>query len=104
MGVVLFLLPQKQKHSSLTMKVMGLIAITLAVCLLTTSAQPLFLAPGVTAAFTAAGGLVFTQTTASATVAAGTVLATIPTGTLLLGKGLLAGKLLLAKAYLDERA
>ena len=81
----------------------GLIALTLSVCLLTASAQPLFLAPGVTAAFTTAGGLVLTQTTASATVAAGTVLATIPTANLILGKAALAGKALLVKAILDER-
>merc|ERR1712032_37216 len=58
MGVVLFLLPQKQKISSLTMKVMGLIALTLAVCLVSASAQPIFLIDPITAAtFSTAGGL-----------------------------------------------
>ena len=74
----------------------GLIALTLAVCLLTASAQPLFLAPGASAAFTTAGGLVLTSAAGVAT--------TIPTANLILGKALLAGKLLLVKAYLDERA
>merc|ERR1712203_455992 len=67
--------------SSLTMKVMGLFAITFAVCLLSMSvAQPLvFLDPISAATFTTAGGLVLTS-------AAGTV-ATIPTSTLALGSG-----------------
>ena len=84
-----------------------MIACTLAVCLVTASAQPLFLGPGVTAAFTAAGGLTLTQTTAAGGVAAGTLLATIPTANLILGKvalgATIAGKALLVKAILDER-
>ena len=74
----------------------GLIALTLAVCLLTASAQPLFLAPGASVAFTTAGGLVLTSAAGVAT--------TIPTGSLILGKAAVATKLLLLKAYLDERA
>ena len=87
----------------------GLYALTLAVCLVTASAQPILpvLPAGVTAAFTTAGGLVFTQTTAAGGVAAGTVLATIPTANLILGKAAIgatiAGKALLVKAILDER-
>ena len=73
-----------------------MIALTLAVCLLTASAQPLFLAPGASIAFTAAGGLVLTPAVGAAT--------TIPTGALIVGKAALATKLLLLKAYLDERA
>merc|ERR1712156_776455 len=66
--------------SSLTMKVMGLFAITYAVCLLgMVVSQPLFFPePVSTATFTIAGGLVL----ASAT---GTTLATIPTGAIVLG-------------------
>merc|ERR1712020_752935 len=94
-SVVFFLLSQKQKTSSLTMKVMGLIALTLAVCLVSASAQPIFLLNPITAAsFTTAGGLVLTP-------AAGAAL-TIPTSTLLLGKAA-AAKALLLKAYLASR-
>ena len=53
-------------------------------------AQPLFFDPGTTAAFTAAGGLVFTG-------AGGATVATIPTGALVLGG--IAKKLLLEKAF-----
>merc|ERR1712018_1062447 len=71
----------KEYTSSLTMKVMGFFAITLAVCLVSmTVGQPLFLEAGTTAAFTTVGGLVFTN-------AAGTAVATIPTAALLLGLG-----------------
>ena len=82
------------------MKVMGFIALTLAVCLVTASAQPLFLAPGITAAFTIADGLVLSSA-ATATAAAAT-LATIPTSTILVGKGLIAAKALLLKKALDD--
>ena len=82
------------------MKVMGFIALTLAVCLVTASAQPLFLAPGITAAFTVNGGLVLSSA-ATATAAAAT-LATIPTSTLILGKGLIAAKALLLKKAIDD--
>merc|ERR1712117_3467 len=71
----------KEYTSSLTMKVMGFFAITLAICLVSmTVGQPLFLEAGTTAAFTTVGGLVFTN-------AAGTAVATIPTAALLLGLG-----------------
>ena len=89
--------------------VQGFIALTLSVCLVTASAQPLFLAPGVTAAFTVPGGLVLSSAAVAANAAAGTpaipaaVLATIPTGAILAGKAALIGKALLLKAYLDER-
>merc|ERR1712110_934366 len=78
--------------SSLTMKVMGLFAVTFAVCLLSmTVAQPLFFLPEAiaTATFTSAGGLVLAGAT-------GTVLATIPTSSIILG-GLAAKKLALLK-------
>merc|ERR1711902_111049 len=83
--------------SSLTMKVMGLFAITYAVCLLgMVVSQPLFFPePISTATFTAAGGLVLAGAT-------GTTLATIPTSAILLGKGLLLKKALLAKALLAQ--
>ena len=83
------------------MKVMGFIALTLAVCLVTASAQPLFLAPGITAAFTVADGIVLSSA-AVAGGAAATTLATIPTANLLLGKGLVAAKLLLLKKAIDD--
>merc|ERR1712222_229891 len=83
------------KISSLTMKVMGLIALTLAVCLVSASAQPIFLIdPISTATFTTAGGLALTA-------ASGAGL-TIPTSTLVLGK-VAAAKALLLKAYLASR-
>ena len=82
------------------MKVMGFIALTLSVCLVTASAQPLFLAPGITAAFTVADGLVLSS--AATATAAATTLATIPTSTLLVGKGLIAAKALLLKKALDD--
>merc|ERR1712045_637320 len=86
---------ETENNSSLTMKVMGLIALTLAVCLVSASAQPIFLLNPINAAsFTAAGGLVLTP-------AAGAAL-TIPTSTLLLGKAA-AAKALLLKAYLASR-
>jgi hypothetical protein len=76
------------------MKVMGLFAITFAVCLLSMSvAQPIvFLDPISAATFTTAGGLVLTS-------AAGTV-ATIPTSTLALG-ALAAKKIALLKLLSD---
>ena len=70
-------------------------ALTLAVCLVSASAQPLFLPAGATAAI-GAGGLVVTS-------AAGATLVSIPAAVLVAGKVGLAAKLLLAKAYLDER-
>lgn len=68
---------------------------TLAVCLVYASAQPLFLPAGATAAL-GAGGLVVTS-------AAGATLVSIPPVALVAGKALLAGKILLAAAYLNER-
>merc|ERR1712108_112060 len=76
--------PTREYTSSLTMKVMGLFAVPLAVCLLSmTVAQPIFFLPEAvaTATFTTAGGLVLSGAT-------GTTLATVPTGALLLGAGL----------------
>ena len=70
--------------------------LTLAVCLVSASAQPLFIPAGATAAFTAAGGLTVTS-------AAGATLLSVPTVALVAGKVAVAGKLLLLKAYLDER-
>merc|ERR1711863_27794 len=73
--------PTREYTSSLTMKVMGLFAVTLAVCLLSmTVAQPILFLPEAvaTATFTTAGGLVLAGAT-------GTTLATIPTSALLLG-------------------
>merc|ERR1711988_403870 len=85
----------KEYTSSLTMKVMGFFAITLAVCLVSmTVSQPLFFEAGTTAAFTAAGGLVFTN-------AAGTAVATIPAAALLLGLG--AKKVALYKLLQDHQ-
>merc|ERR1711981_373142 len=86
----------KEYTSSLTMKVMGLFAVTLAVCLVSmTVAQPIvFLDPISTAAFTTAGGLVLTS-------AAGTV-ATIPTSTRALG-ALAAKKVALLKILADQQ-
>merc|ERR1712141_752318 len=71
---------QRGITSSLTMKVMGLFAITYAVCLLgMVVSQPLFFPePVSTATFTTAGGLVLAGAT-------GTTLATIPTGAIVLG-------------------
>ena len=74
----------------------GLIAVTLAVCLVSTaSAQPLLLPAGATAAFTTAGGLVLTS-------AAGTV-TTIPTSSLILGKLAVAKKLAILKLLADQQ-
>ena len=81
-----------------------MIAWTLAVSLVSVLAKPFFLpaavpaiggAAGATAAI-GAGGLVVTS-------AAGVTLLEIPLAALVAGKVALAGKLLLAKAYLDER-
>ena len=72
---------------------------TLAVCLVTASAAPsptFFLPAGATLSLTSAG-LVTTS-------AAGVVLNTVPLGSILLAKGALAGKALLLKAILEERA
>merc|ERR1712062_258327 len=81
----------KEYTSSLTMKVMGLFAVTLAACLMSmTIGQPLFFPEPVSTAFTTAGGLVVTGVTSGAT------LASIPTGALVLG-GLAAKKLALVK-------
>merc|ERR1712026_557752 len=81
----------KEYTSSLTMKVMGFFAITLAVCMVSmTVSQPLFFEAGTTAA----GGLVFTN-------AAGTAVATIPTAALLLGLG--AKKVALYKLLQDHQ-
>merc|ERR1711962_1765712 len=87
----------KEYTSSLTMKVMGLFAITLAVCLVSmTLAQPLvFLDPLTAASFTTAGGLVLT--------AASGATATIPTGALILG-GIAAKKAVVLKALAASRA
>merc|ERR1711878_94301 len=86
---------ETENNSSLTMKVMGLIALTLAVCLVSASAQPIFLLNPITAAsFTAAGGLVLTAASGGAL--------TIPTSTLVLGKAA-AAKLLLLKALAAAR-
>merc|ERR1712018_100660 len=98
MGVVLFFLPrQNNNKSSLTMKVMGLIALTVAMCLLsTTIAQPVFLLDPITAAsFTTAAGL-------GLTAASGATL-TIPTSTLLLGKLAAVKKLALLKILADQQ-
>ena len=74
----------------------GLIAVTLAVCLVSmASAQPLLLPAGATAAFTTAGGLVLTS-------AAGTV-TTIPTSSLILGKLAVAKKLAILKLLADQQ-
>ena len=79
----------------------GLIAFTLAVCLVSASAKPLFL----TAASAAAGATAaIVGPNLVVTSAAGVVLLDAPLALLIAGKGLIAGKLLLAKAYLDERA
>merc|ERR1711862_529551 len=51
MGQFLSCYHRIRKHRSLTMKVMGLYVLTLAVCLVSASAQPLFIPAGVTAAF-----------------------------------------------------
>ena len=78
------------------MKVMGLIAFTLAVCLVTASAQPLFLPAGVTAAL-GAGGLTLTSAAVAANAATGaaaipaTLLASIPIANLVLAKAALVG-------------
>ena len=73
----------------------GLIALTLAVCLVSASAQPIFFVdPISTAAFTTAGGLVLTAASGSAL--------TIPTSTLILGKAA-AAKALLLKALIASR-
>merc|ERR1712025_406601 len=86
----------KEYTSSLTMKVMGLFAITLAVCLVSmTVAQPLvFLDPLTAASFTTAGGLVLT--------AASGATAIIPTGALVLG-GIAAKKAVILKALAASR-
>merc|ERR1712223_936562 len=83
--------------SSVIMKVMGLFAVTLAVCLVSmTVAQPIvFLDPLTAASFTTAGGLVLPS-------AAGST-ATIPTGALVLG-GLAAKKLALLKILEAQQA
>merc|ERR1712018_867791 len=97
MGVVLFFLPrQNNNKSSLTMKVMGLIALTVAMCLLsTTIAQPVFLLDPITAAsFATATGL-------SLTAASGAT-AVIPTSTLVLGKLAAVKKLALLKILADQ--
>ena len=73
----------------------GLIALTLAVCLVSASAQPIFLLDPITASsFTTAGGLVLTAASGGAL--------TIPTSTLVLGKAA-AAKLLLLKALAAAR-
>merc|ERR1719223_1947530 len=94
---------------------MGLIACTLAVCLVTASAQPLFLAPGVTAAL-GAGGLVISSAAVAANplanpaivAAPAAVLATIPLAPLIAGKAAVVGagvaKGFLLKSFLDARA
>ena len=78
------------------MKVMGLFAVTLAICLVSMSlAQPLLIPAGTaTATFTAAGGLVLADT-------AGLVLATIPAGWVY--AGLAAKKLAALKLILDAQ-
>merc|ERR1719360_355188 len=93
------------------MKVMGLIACTLAVCLVTASAQPLFLAPGVTAAL-GAGGLVISSAAIAASAQGpavpAAVLATIPLAPLIADKAAVVGagvaKGFLLKSFLDARA
>ena len=77
----------------------GLIALTLAVCLVSASAKPFFLAPAAAGATAAIVGpnLVVTS-------AAGAVLLDAPLALLIAGKAAVATKLLLAKAYFDERA
>ena len=76
------------------MKVMGLIAFTLAVCLVTASAQPLFLPAGITAAITG-GSLTLTSAAVAATGTSAaipaTLLASIPLANLVLAKGALVG-------------
>ena len=93
---------------------MGLIAFTLAVCLVTASAQPLFLPAGVTAAL-GAGGLTLTSAAVAANAAAtpaiaavpATLLATIPLSSLVLGKAAIVGagvaKGFLLKEIVDAR-
>ena len=72
-----------------------MIALTLAVCLVSASAQPIFFVDPISAAsFTAAGGLVLTAASGSAL--------TIPTSTLILGKAA-AAKALLLKALIASR-
>ena len=78
------------------MKVMGLFAVTLAICLVSMSlAQPLLIPAGTAAAtFTTAGGLVLES-------AAGVALATIPAGWVY--AGLAAKKLAALKLILDAQ-
>ena len=83
-----------------------MIALTLAVCLVFASAQPLFFpaaaaVPAIGAA--GAGGIALGAGGLVVTSAAGVVLLEIPAAALVAGKVALAGKLLLAKAYLDQR-
>ena len=77
---------------------------TLAVSLVSASAKPFFLpaAPAIPAAAGATAAIVGGNLVV--TSAAGAVLLDAPLALLIAGKGLIAGKLLLAKAYLDERA
>merc|ERR1711981_87129 len=75
MGTTVVDLPYKQ----LNMKVMGFVVLALACCLLSVSGAPAPIVDPVSVAFTAAGGLVLT---------AGTATATIPTAALLAGKAI----------------
>merc|ERR1712122_342847 len=98
MGVVLhFYQYRNDNNSSLTMKVMGLIALTVAMCLLsTTIAQPVFLLDPITAAsFSTAAGLTLTGASAATL--------TVPTSTLILAKLAAAKKLALLKILADQQ-
>merc|ERR1712203_278824 len=55
-------------HKQLNMKVMGFVVLALACCLLSVSGAPAPLVDPVSVAFTAAGGLVLTAGTATATI------------------------------------
>ena len=70
--------------------VQGLIACTLAVCLVTASAAPLFLEPGIIAGL-GAGGLTFSLAGVPALGVAPIALATLPLANIVAGKAVLVG-------------
>merc|ERR1739840_26254 len=80
-------------HKQLNMKVMGFVVLALACCLLSVSGAPAPIIDPVSVAFTAAGGLVLT---------AGTATATIPTAALLAGKAIVIKGLLLNQLLAEQ--
>merc|ERR1712183_91365 len=82
-------------HKQLNMKVMGFVVLALACCLLSVSGVPAPIVDPVSVAFTAAGGLVLT---------AGTATATIPTAALLAGKAIVIKGLLLNQLLAEQAA